>query len=687
MVLLFQCAQTQEARSMPVRICRIAFLAACFVLACQMAGPAAVEILDAQYRPDRVLPEWTIFWKDALRWGDDLTQYIYKPSGAFAIYLRNTDGSPVTINDVTVDGGSLTSSKSCGTTTYKCSVPCGWKSNAALVAAGNPAWWHKDPGVIPGYGTAEVFIRMRTRVAKTVNIVVYTSAGSVSTSFVVDDSAHPRVAGYCTSPDYTRLYLYLRHPVKGKIPTSILVDGVDVTSSSTICGDSDYDLAPVEVALPTAFTRGSYHCFQAIYDDGSTAADGERIYYDPFMYGRWGSPPVNDLNDARFHIRDMGIHSMNLQVRGWPTFDGYDNDAQFLAYMDQYGIKTLTGAGGTRDYGPFLCDEPDAEEDVNQSAMTQYAAAAIGAMAQQLSDDSLSYKPTQAEYPTMINLDASFKPSNYYIYSHVPDIISLDPYYQTRIYDAYFTRPNSIATYTKATYVYAFANTCQAAKEPGRVHMTIASTRRQVANSRVFRWATPEEKRIEVYYCLAAGAKQISYWWFSKVAWTTTGSCGIGDADEPGSAALWREIGLLGAEIGIASQVLVNSCPVIVDVAKPGKLWTRTLISGTDTMVLICVNDDYSCDDTGTIIRGLRGVDVGMELPSWLNPSSVFDVSYEGISEVSYDVTGSRINLHLGKVGVTRMIVITSNSALKSTLQSLYTNTYRPRVAELIPLP
>ena len=36
---------------------------------------------------------------------------------------------------------------------------------------------------------------------------------------------------------------------------------------------------------------------------------------------------------------------------------------------------------------------------------------------------------------------------------------------------------------------------------------------------------------------------------------------------------------------------------------------------------------------------------------------------------------------------MTRMILITKDSSLKSALQSRYTNTYGPRVAELTPLP
>lgn len=644
----------------------------------------AVEILDASYRPDRVLPEHTMFWKDQLRWGDDVTPYIFKASGALAVYLRNTGGSPVTVTDLTIDGASMTASRVCGSSQYKNAYPCGYKTNATLVAIGNPAWWHVDQNPIPPGGTAEVFVRIRTRVVRTLSLVVLTSAGNLPCSVAVDNNDRPRIAGYGISSDYGTLHLYLRHPQSGKAPTQILIDGVDKTSSCTMSGDSDYDLTPVRCVLGTTWTRGSYHVFQAVYDDGSKATDGLRVISDDFRYGRWGGPPSSDLNDALFHIRDMGIHSMNLQVQGWGKL-GYTSDPGFEAIRQEYDILQVNNGGGSLDYGLFLADEPDATEDIQQTEMQKWASAAIGALSQSYSDQTQSEHSVNPGYPTMLNLDASFKPSNYYIYAHVPDVISLDPYYQARQEDSYWSRPNLLATYSKATYIYAFASTCQAAKEPGPVHMTIYSCRKN-NNTRVFRWATPEEKRIEVFYCLGAGAKQISYWWFSNTGLLTNGGDGIGDANEPGSAALWREIGLLGAEIGVASRLLENSAPVNVKVDKPGKLWLKTLMSGTDSLVMICANDDYSCDDMGIMIRGLRNVEVSVEKPSWFSNVHVFEVDYKGVHDVPFDMAGSKINIHAGRVDVSRMIIVTRDSTLKSQLQARYTNTYGPRVTQLAPM-
>jgi hypothetical protein len=668
---------------------RITWLAALLFVSAAVSCSAALEVLDATYRPDRVLPEFNMFWK-TWKWGDPLP--VYAPSGALCIYLRNTGSGAVTINDVTVNGQGLKDGIRCRTDKLNrcdmaaCSIF--WDGTRQVLAdAGDTIWWRPDPNPIPAGGTGEVFIRMRNRVITTLSLVVQSSAGNVSVSIPVSNDPIPRVAGYCTSPDYTQLYLYLRHPQPGKIPTQILIDGVDRTSSCDIVGDSAYDLTAVRCGLGSALVRGTYHCFQAVYDDGSKASDGSRIYYDTFKYGRWGNPPAPNAADAEFHVRDMADHSMNTITHGWGDLDQWAESSAGRAFMDANGIRKINyAATADRLYSIFLCDEIDIGE-AGTSDVSKVCPAGVGALSQSMSQFAQSFKSNYSQYPTNLNLDATFKPNNYYIYGHVPDVLSVDPYYQTRILDAYYYRPWEQPLYSKATYIYAVAATCQAACEPHRLHVILNSCRKHENDEvyhRVFRWATPEEKRIEFYYAIAAGAKEIAYWWFNQVGVTADAFCGIGDANEPGSAALWREIGLLGAEGGLASQLLVNGCPVTTTFTKPGKLWIRAMLSGVDTLVLFVVNDDYSCVETGTLIRPVANAEVGLDLPDYINPAGVFEIDYKGTHDVSYDVSGGRINLHLGTVPVTRMVVITGDSTLKSSLQSLYTATYAPRVNRII---
>ena len=117
-----------------------------------------------------------------------------------------------------------------------------------------------------------------------------------------------------------------------------------------------------------------------------------------------------------------------------------------------------------------------------------------------------------------------------------------------------------------------------------------------------------------------------------------------------------------------------------------GRLWTRALLCGVDTMMLMCINDDHANDRSGTTLRSIDNCDVSFDLPTWLaSPANVFEVDYKGLHDVSYSVTNGRITLGLGRTDVTRVIVLTNDSGVKSQLQSRYDNVYGPRVNQLIP--
>ena len=62
-------------------------------------------------------------------------------------------------------------------------------------------------------------------------------------------------------------------------------------------------------------------------------------------------------------------------------------------------------------------------------------------------------------------------------------------------------------------------------------------------------------------------------------------------------------MGVLGAEVRAAGEVLVRSCPAkLPATASPG-LWVRTLLAGTDSVVVLVVNDTSKGTTTGTTIR------------------------------------------------------------------------------------
>lgn len=649
---------------------------------------SALDVLDAFYRPDRMLPEWNGFYSSNYKPGD--TPPTITASGALCIYVKNSGTGSAQIDDVTINGQGLASgirydtSKAyrCDGAPYAASVYVG-NDRLTLIDAGVPIWWRVDQNPIPAGGTAEIYVRMRTRVLTTLS-VSFTGAAS-PVSIPVTNNVIPRVAGYAMSSDMGTVFLYLRHPTKGTLPTQILIDGVDKTSSCTIGTDSDVDIVPVKCVLSAAFARGSFHTFQAVYSGGAKATTGLRVFYDNFKCATWGCPPLGSEAAKHDELVDRGNHSLNLFTVGTGDLSDYLKTTAGTTIMDQYGMKFAPySLGGQREYAYFLCDEPDVGEYnvITEVAPTVYDK--VGTFAQGLWEQARQKKASYSHIPSMLNVDETYKPYNWFIYGQLADVFSVDPYYQQVLYDVFFKRPWQIPVFTKAIYEYAHAATANSGCEPRPLHVIMNACRFQ-GGTEWFRYGTPEEKRLEAYYCLAAGAKQFGYWWLSPDANSYNG---LGNRSDPQSAALWREIGLINAEAGIASQVLVNSCPADMPVTGPGQLWVRTLVSGVDTLVMICVNDDHTNDRSGTIIRPIVDANVSFDLPNWLtSPTHVFEVDYRGVRDVPYTISTGRINADLGRVEVTRMIIVTKDSTLKGALQSLYTSTYGPRVQTIIPLP
>jgi len=348
--------------------------------------------------------------------------------------------------------------------------------------------------------------------------------------------------------------------------------------------------------------------------------------------------------------------------------------------LDSLGIRRVVGDRGKTETPAayYLADEPDTA-DFKVTGVPAHAK--IGCIAQGLLQRAYELRESDPAIPNMTNLDQTFKPDNWYTYGQLPDIFAADPYYQSRLAEVYRTRPHLLPIYTKATFIEAVASICQSACAPKPLHIILNSVQ-SVRGDWKFRFATPEEKRIEVYYALGSGAKAISYWWFVPLSGKGTGANGLG-ANTPEAAALWREIGLLGAEARTAGPIITTSCPTNLSIEAPGRLWVRSLVAGLDTIVILCVNDDYANDRLGTVFRPVEKAKVSVSLPAWLDSKSVFEITYAGTQDLASERAGSKINLDLGTVNVCRLVVITSEVGLRERLQKLYAGKFAANVAKL----
>ncbi|MHC4442896.1 MAG: hypothetical protein ACYTF1_14680 [Planctomycetota bacterium] len=657
-----------------------------------------LSIVDSCYRSDIAFPEYMPLWREGWKWTDangERVRYAYEgmPLGGYVhVYVQNPSTRPLDIKDIYLNGVSLTEGVARGkevrgkkdkyaSSIFFSRLPT--EKIDLLIAAGEPVWWKIDPVPIPAGGMAELTIRLRRNPRlKRLNIELLADEKTARCEIRVS-KACPRILSVSFSPELDRAFLYLQHPGAGAaVPNKIFFDGKDVTGNVSIHSDQKLDIVPVIVQLPERVGEPSFHCFQALYPDGLATTTSIRVWEPEFRYGMWGIPKEGNTADerAQIYLRRLNAHNINT------VMSHYGGDVRKYVSSEE-GDKLCKDLGMRimdHSYGCFkdplyyyLPDEPDAHDFGSKSI--DRPDKRLGSLGQWIVELSKEYRRKDPDTLLLCNVDNTYKPEQWYMYAQLPDVISADPYYPEQLRSVYRYDPTMLGAYTKPTYVYATGKIYQSAGAPKPMHLILHSCRFDMEEY-PFRAPTPEEKRIEVYYALAAGAKGISYWWYTPSKGKYYG-CG---GKAPEMVALMTEIGLLGAEVRTAGAVIARSCPVNLAVKAPRKLWIRTLVAGFDTVTIVVVNDDIACDRSGITVKPVEKTRLGVELPQWLQGRDAFEITYEGIRDINWQPIDQQVSIDLGKVEVTRLIMITSDKQLRSQLQKEYNSRFASKVRGLL---
>ena len=661
---------------------------------CSLAEAVApADIVHSVYSADQHFPEFLPLWHE----GWSLKDIDGKPlvvaregmplGGYIHVYVRNTGNQTLTIKDVRLEGASLTGaiqfSKDEKAGIHPASVRIAkipQEQIDRLIQLGEPVWWKVDPDHIKPGGFADVTIRMRRNPpAKLVNVEVVCEEDVLAARVEVG-KAQSVLAGVNYAIDLSEAITYVRAPAnRGTKLVKLSIDGLDVTSQSRFLADPQLDTTVILTKLSEPVGRGSFHYFQADFADGSRAAGNVRAIADEFRYGMWGYINKGDTPKERadYFLKDMEAHNINVlmySISG--DVQDFMTSSEGVTYSQRTGMRMMaTWPGNTgQPVYYFLLDEPDAQDAAVSDLPPPFR---LGSLAQGLVQKSKQIRARDPVPPILLNIDGTYKPENWYTYAQLPDVMCADPYYSGELESAIRKRPQSLNVMNKPTYVYAVSTICRSACSPRPLHIILNCVRSDNKQN-PFRFSTPIEKRIEVYYALAGGATSLSYWWY-----TPYDECyGVG-GDDPKGHALWKEMGLLGAEVRTASEVLTCGCPASLNVTASPNLWTRTLLSGSNTVVLLVVNDTTVSGKNGTTIKAVSPADVTVHLPAWLKCSSVFEVESGGTRDVRSTIAGSQVTVNLDQAKVARMIILTADADLRGRLQALYKKRFAPVVARL----
>ncbi len=674
------------------------------------AETAGWRVVDAYYRFDVPYPkEFTEFLKDMSprEWALDLRLWEKPLAGSAHVYLKNTGTNPLSIEDVEFAGISLKraiafSDQDVRREADPASVFFSDLSEAErnkLIAAGDPIWWRARPSRVLPDETCEVTVRFRANpTSGTVKLTINTK-DNAPLEVTIPMKPRPRFEYISFSRDLKGITAFCS-TVLSKPPQRIFLNGQDITKVCVIRFDPELDVCPVVAKLEVPLKRGSYCCLQAVYPDGSKATELIKVWSDEPAYGIWGGMPgdPNDKETAKRYFADLAAHNINTQMEqiGSACVIEFLKTQEGREYIASLGIRRTVNEylkqGTTNPYLYFLADEPESADFYVTGVPPQHK---MGCLTQGMVNKAQSLHEKDPLTPSAVNINYTFRPHSTYAYGQVPDILMCDPYYQARLSHAYDRSPRRVPLYANASCIYALTCLPRLACMPRPLHMVLYAVSAQSGQGLVkFRFPTPEEKRTEVYYALAGGAKQISFWWYTPTPPGKKGANGCG-ADQPAAKALWTEIGLLGAEFGTISELIAESCPLDLMVAAATvvggckelepSLWARALLSGIDTLILLCINENLVCDRLGTVYTPIEQADLRVSIPQWLKPKDVFEVTYKGIADVDWS-SKKTLDIRLNDTKLTRLIVVTSNPDLRSKLKARYNEKYAAKVAKLLDL-
>lgn len=603
------------------------------------------------------------------------------PGVTLHVYVKNTGTSSATITDAILGGYSLAtvikrSTDSDINEKGLNSIYFNWDNPPAEIVAnlGEPVWWKADPRTVGAGGVAQVAVRLRyVPTTNTLHVTVANSAGNISTNVTKNGNA-PRLQSIGYSEDRRKVYLHWRRS-GGAAPTSVYLNGSNVTSLTTTVGDPSVNYAASVINLTTALPHFSYNVYQGIYADGKVAAASQRAWTNKFIYTTYCKFSNRTCDQWVDEAMAHGFNNIQMNLCGMCLGTVYTSRG--------YGY-TIDDPGKLNPADPdmwFVYDEPDIPE-WNQSVNHCGTGLRIpclqdkypGTLVQKWGiERGAELRNSRANVPITVNLDSAGQPYTYYHWGPAVDVLQSDSYYEPRLSNAYFEQQNRIGLYGKAKLSYAVGRVLCAGAEPNP-----SSHLLYVTEQNDWPMPTPNSKRFEVYYTLAGGSKSIGYWWLEN-----------GKGMDSSDAALWKEIGLCGNEIKTARDVIVRSTPVNLGITPNSPwIWARGMASGIDSMIVYVVNDNYFNDISGCHVTNVPNAIITNALPSWMvsGTTTAFEIGTGGKpADTSFALNGNQLTVFLGTLTYTRMIIVTTNAGLRATLENKFTAEVRPGLCTFAP--
>jgi len=654
-------------------------------------GEQGLQLVHCVFTRDAEFPELMTYIKD----GWDLKHGMAPPKpyrdifplgATIRAYVKNRSSDAAGLDDITLNGINLADHirplhrehSGLRAASFLLNDPetTSEQTKKRLEEMGSPIWHRVRPNPVPPGKFAEIVIRLRR--IPDVKILNLSFGHSGVPAFQVQTGSDPElvITGINFSRKIDRVYLYVSQPDGLDFEMkSIELDGETATPEGGL--KSTHGFLPLEIPLEQSWEYGSFHFISVETAQGLRDAALVRARDDFFALGMWGyrNHGNTDAERARDTCRAFRDHLFNTHMGMAGGQTGYLQKEEGLALLEEMGLRLMdrdaekANVKHPRIYARFLLDEPDAHEHAVEKLPGHLR---LGSYAQAIVGRQEKWTGIDPRNLSLLNVNLTYKPENWMVYGQLPDILAVDPYYQMRLKDVYWKHPGWLAKYCHPFYVFAISETAGWACRPRPLHVILNAVSFRKKN-RVFRYATPGEKRIEFYYALAAGAKGISYWWF-----TPYGNCrGCGSSD-PEAKALMREMAVLNAEARSLEPLFAHSSPA----ARPGSrfdpfttclpywLMARTLFAGPGAAAIILVNRDHASDRAGTYYQEIPRAKIDFLVPRGMKDPKVFRFASGKMAPVDNRREGDILKMEIQKIALTEILIVTDDPSIPERVRS-----------------
>lgn len=532
-------------------------------------------------------------------------------------YFRNDGDSPVRLDALAWDGTDV----------------------ADLHARHEAVWWRLSPREVAPGGVGEIAFRRRAPLDAPGELSATLSDGRTRTFRIGPEESPFRLQSVGYAPDRSTVYLYIEHNrPDAPLPEVVWIDGRLPQGNTRWLSDGYVGRLRVGVIeLETPLDEGAWTVW-TVSGDGATTGAALRVVSQPARFGSYGGGAVERMASEGLDGY-VGFHRLS---REW-----YDA-AQAAGVV---GTTHISGGEPPEDvrghpavYGYCLIDEPDVHDYGYQDRPMRDR---IGALAQKLVGQAQRSAELDPAKPAIINLNLTFTPANYYVYGPIPDLTTGDCYPITVGKSLTFIR-DCVTTLKRAAAPRPTGFVYQGSWEhfSRGVDRYVGGAELRKMGYKPFadpdrtrglgRPPFPDEVRIQMAYCVGAGARAL--WSYIDSTEASGGLVIIGSDDLPD---IRTAIALMSRTFRSVASDINLSHPISWARSDSGVLWMRTLVCGESAALVVVVNEDCVSDADG--FRVTHAQDVVFEFPDlpWLEAHRVEWLRHDGTNPVVVERTES----------------------------------------------